>query len=71
MQKLDSPFSDMTFRLSKIAFVDANALIIELDPPIVLRPDGVVLTVYQGEVHTWELLLRLSQAAPGVTSRPT
>lgn len=71
MQKLDPPLSDVIFRLSKVAFIDAPALIIELDPPIVLRPDCVILTLYQGEVHTWELLLRLGQATPGVASRPT
>lgn len=70
IQKLDSPFSDMTFRLSKVAFIDAPALIIELDAPIVLRPDSIILTLDQGEIHTWELLLCLRQAAPGITPRP-
>ena len=70
MQKVDSPFSDMRFRLSKVAFIDAPALIIKLDAPIVLRPNSVILTLDQGEIHTWELLLCLSQAAPGITSRP-
>ena len=68
MQKLDSPLSDIVFRLSKVAFVDTSALIIVLDAPVVLRPDGVILALYQGEIHTWELLLCLSQAAPGVAS---
>lgn len=66
MQKLDSPFCDMRFRLSKVAFIDAPALFTELDAPIVLGPHGVILTFYQGEIDTWELLPCLCQAAPGI-----
>ena len=71
MQKLDSSFCDMRFWLSKVPFIDASPLFIEFDTPIVLRPHGVSLTFYQGEIHTWELLLCLCQAAPGIASRPT
>lgn len=58
----------MRFWLSKVAFIDAPALIIEFNAPVVLRPHGVILTFYQGEINTWELLLGLCQAAPGITS---
>lgn len=68
MQELDSPFCDMRFWLSKVPLVDAPPLFIELDAPIVLGPHDVILTFYQGEIYTWELLLCLCQAAPGIAS---